>query len=308
MRKEFVDELVAYAERDERVMLLTGDLGYSVIEPFAQRFPTRFLNVGVAEQNMVGVATGLADAGYIPFVWSIATFASMRAYEFVRNGPALHQLPVRIVGVGGGLEYGHNGVTHYALEDVAVMRAQPDVCVIAPADHLQTRAALRATGGIAGPVYFRLGKLAVEVPGLDGQFELGRLAQVSEGHDVAIVAMGAIAAEAAAAAEMLSSSGISARAGIVSSFNPSPIENLIEFLQGVPLVITVEGHYVVGGLGSLVAEVIADHGLDSQLARCGATEMPRGVTGSEEYLRDLHGVSASRVAALAERHLTQVRV
>ncbi len=108
-------------------MLLTGDLGYMVLDVFSNRFPDRFFNVGVAEQNMVGIATGLAEAGYVPFVYSIATFATMRPYEFIRNGPVLHDLPVRIVGVGGGFDYGHNGITHFALEDYALMRAQPDM-------------------------------------------------------------------------------------------------------------------------------------------------------------------------------------
>ena len=139
MRTAFVRTLVELAERDERVVLLTGDLGFMALEPFAERFPDRFFNVGVAEQNMVGVATGLAEAGFIPFVYSIATFASLRPYEFIRNGPVLHQLPVRIVGVGGGFEYGHNGVTHHALEDVGVMRVQPGMTVVAPADPAQTR-------------------------------------------------------------------------------------------------------------------------------------------------------------------------
>ena len=122
MRNAFLDALVSLAERDERVMLLTGDLGFSVLEPFAERFPDRFVNCGVAEQNMTGVATGLAEAGMVPFTYSIATFATLRPYEFIRNGAALHRLPVRVVGVGGGFDYGHNGITHFALEDYEVAR------------------------------------------------------------------------------------------------------------------------------------------------------------------------------------------
>src|SRR5688500_14281558 len=144
MRNAFLEELLDLADEDPSVVLLTGDLGFMVLEPFAERFPDRFYNVGVAEQNMVGVATGLAEAGYRPFVYSIATFATLRPYEFIRNGPALHNLPVRVVGVGGGFDYAHNGVTHHALEDLAVMRTQPRMTVIAPADAGQARCALRA--------------------------------------------------------------------------------------------------------------------------------------------------------------------
>ena len=125
--------------RDERIVLLTGDLGFSVLEPFAERFPDRYFNVGVAEQNMIGMATGLAEAGFIPFVYSIVTFASLRGYEFIRNGPVRHRLPVRIIGIGGGFEYGHAGASHHGVEDIGVMRLQPGTLVFAPADAAQAR-------------------------------------------------------------------------------------------------------------------------------------------------------------------------
>src|SRR5687767_5357547 len=155
MRESFIDALSELASNDRRVLLLTADLGYTVLERFADRNPDQFFNVGVAEQNMVGLATGLAEAGFIPFVYSIATFATLRAYEFIRNGPVLHRLPVRIVGVGGGFEYGSAGATHYALEDVGALRMQPDLCLIAPADFEQADRALRATWNLSSPVYYR---------------------------------------------------------------------------------------------------------------------------------------------------------
>ena len=127
MRPTFIRTLAEIAGRDDRVMLLTAELGHTVLEEFAARFPKRFFSVGVAEQNMLGLATGLAEAGFIPFVYSIATFATLRPYEFIRNGPILHQLPVRIVGVGGGFEYGTAGATHYAVEDVGILRLQPGI-------------------------------------------------------------------------------------------------------------------------------------------------------------------------------------
>ncbi len=125
MRRTFVRTLAGLAEKDERILLLTGDLGYTVIEPFAERFPRRFFNVGVAEQNMIGLATGLAESGFIPFVYSITTFVAMRAYEFIRNGPLAHGLPVRIIGVGGGFEYGHAGFTHSAWTTSASCACSP---------------------------------------------------------------------------------------------------------------------------------------------------------------------------------------
>jgi transketolase len=297
MRNAFLGALLEIAEADSRIMLLTGDLGFMVLEPFAERMPERFVNVGVAEQNMVGLATGLADAGLIPFVYSIATFASMRPYEFIRNGPLLHLLPVRIVGVGAGLDYGHNGVTHYALEDVAIMRAQPDMTIIAPADPAQAVSAVHRSTAVAGPIYFRIGKASASVPGLDGHFEIGVLDRLSSGEDVAILALGSMAGEALEAATMLALQGISAGVAVVASVQPAPLEDLVELLSGVPNVATVESHYRTGGLGSLVAEVIAEHGLHCRLVRHAVEQMPRGSSGTLPFLNDQHGLSARALTA-----------
>jgi transketolase len=306
MRNDFIDELVDLAAADERVMLLTGDLGFMVLEEFQQRFPDRFVNCGVAEQNMVGVATGLAEAGFVPFVYSIATFAALRPYEFIRNGPALHELPVRVVGVGGGFDYGHNGITHFALEDYAVMRAQPSLATIAPADAAQARAALRATADLPGPAYFRISKRGDALPGLDGRFELGRLELVREGDDVAILAIGSIAHEAVAAAEALSERGIEAAVGVVSSFNPSPVEDIAALLADKPAALTLEAHYRDGGLGSLVAETIAEGGLGCRLLRAGVEGMPGGKSGTQGFLEDRHELSAPHLADRLERALAPI--
>jgi transketolase len=296
MRKAFAAALVELAAREDRVVLLTGDLGYTVLEPFAERFPGRFVNVGVAEQNMLGVATGLAEAGYVPFCYSIATFGSLRPYEFVRNGPAAHDLPVRIVGVGGGFDYGENGLSHYALEDVAVMRVQPRITVLAPADDAQTEAAVAATAEVSGPAYLRVAKAGPAVPGLDGRFSVGRAELLGDGTDVALVALGGAAIEAVRAAELLRADGVGATVAVVSSFNPSPVEDLVALLGRLPLAVSVEAHYVDGGLGSLIAETIAEAGLDCRLVRCGVRSMPTGESGSREYLQERHGLSAAAIA------------
>src|ERR1700761_5341504 len=146
------------AAADERVILLTGDLGYMVMEPFRARFPDRFINVGVAEQNMIGLATGLAEAGLRPYTYSIATFAALRPFEFIRNGPVLHHLPVRMIGMGAGFEYGTAGPTHHAVEDIGVMRTLPGLTVVIPADGPQAAQAIRGTYDIPGPVYYSLAK------------------------------------------------------------------------------------------------------------------------------------------------------
>jgi transketolase len=284
--------------------LLTADLGFMALEPFIEAFPNRFFNVGVAEQNMVGLATGLAEAGMVPFVYSIAPFAVLRPYEFIRNGPLLHGLPVRIVGIGGGMEYGPNGISHYALEDVALMRAQPNMTVVVPADHLQTRSALLATAAVPGPIYFRLGKDDTKVvPGLDGVFEVGRLQRIREGRDAAIIAMGPIAAEAMAAAELLAAKGLDCAVAVVASVSPAPSEDIAMLLSGRPLAVTIEVHYLNGGLGSLVSEVVAERGLGVRVVRQGVRSMPDKLVGSQRYMERSFGLTAEQLAGAVLQEL-----
>ncbi len=300
MRKAFVETLTELAAGDTRILLLTADLGYMALEPFANTYPGRFFNVGVAEQNMVGLATGLAEAGFIPFVYSINPFAVLRPYEFIRNGPIQHRLPVRIVGVGGGLEYGTNGLSHYGLEDIAVMRAQPGIAVIAPADGGQTRSAVAASWNLPGPVYYRLGKDdKAFVPGLEGRFELGKLQRIREGSDLLVVAMGSVATEAAAAVQELAARGVSCSLMIIAQVSPAPVNELAELLARHPVTLTVEAHYRVGGVGSLIAEVIADRGLRCRLVRCGVARLRDGITGSQRYLHHLYGLSAEKLVETA---------
>jgi transketolase len=303
VRNAFLEGLVALAERDERVMLLTGDLGFAVLEPFAQRFPDRFVNCGVAEQNMTGVATGLAEAGMIPFTYSIATFATLRPYEFIRNGPALHSLPVRIIGVGGGFDYGHNGITHFALEDYAVMRTQPAMGVIAPADGQQARAALEATAEEPGPMYFRISKAGTALPGLDGRFRLGRAEMIGDGNDAAIISIGSISHAAVAARDLLRERGIDTTVAVVSSLNPEPVDDLAELIGAVGVAVTVEAHYRNGGLGSAVGELIAERGLKARLHRAAVDKMPIAQTGSQAFLEDRYGLSPHGLAQTVEEAL-----
>jgi transketolase len=270
------------------------------VEPFVEKFPRRFINVGVAEQNMVGLATGLAEAGFIPFVYSIVPFAVLRPYEFIRNGPLNHGLPVRIVGVGGGVDYSTNGISHYGLEDVAVLRALPGMTVIAPADGPQASAALAATWNTPGPVYYRLGKDdRLRVPGLDGRFAPGRLEILQEGKDILLASMGPIALEALSAAEMLRGQGFSCTVAVVSTLSPAPTEALAEIMGRHRVSVAVEAHFRNGGLGSLMAETMAERGLGGRLARCGVGRLPEGLSGSPAYLHDRLEISAPHIARAA---------
>jgi transketolase len=302
LRTAFIDTLCQLASEDPRIMLLTGDLGYMALEPFRERFPERFLNAGVAEQNMIGVATGLADAGFRPYAYSIAPFASLRPFEFIRNGPVVHRLPVRIVGMGAGFEYGYSGPTHYALEDIATLRTLPGLAVVIPADSAQAANAIRATSDLPGPVYYSLGKdEKISVPGLNGRFELGKVQVVREGCDIAIITMGSIGQEAAAAAGILADHGVAATVAVVSSFEPDPEEDLANLLVGFRHAISVEAQTVSGGLGSLVATVIASRGLACRLRILGVGSPSDGTSGLQmerwrKYRLDRNSIAEAALA------------
>jgi len=305
MRRAFIRTLVDLADSDERILLLTGDLGFTVVEPFADRFPGRFFNVGVAEQNLVGLATGLSESGLLPFVYSIATFVVMRAYEFIRNGPLAHGLPVRIIGVGGGFEYSYAGVTHYGVDDIGVMRVQPGLRIIAPADHEQAASALKATWQIAEPIYYRLGKDDVNaVPGLNGRFELDRAQTLGSGDDLLVLALGSVARQAAEAVGRLAAQGVSAGLIVVDTVNPPPVDQLRRALGAVPVAMTVEAHYLIGGLGSLVSEIVAEHGLRCRVVRCGVGTMPVGRIGSDACMSAQYGLSTEGLVESALRALS----
>ena len=307
MRKIWIDALCALAQQDNRIMLLTGDLGYMLVDPFVRQFPERFINAGVAEQNMIGIATGLAQAGFIPYVYSITPFAVLRPYEFIRNGPIYHQLPVRIVGGGSGFDYSHDGISHYALDDVGVLHVQPGISIFVPADAQQAAALFQQTWNLPGPVYYRLGKdEKTLIPGLDGRFALDRVETIGAGKDVLVLSMGSITSQAALAVEQLRGRGTDCTLAVVSSLQPASTRQLQEILAEFKTVITVEEHYIRGGLGSLVAETAAEAGLDCRVTRCGVRIPPDGRSGSYPNMLARSGLSAAALAqAIAAAHAQQ---
>ncbi len=300
MRKQFVATLTEIASADERVVLLTADLGFMVLEPFAQRHPDRFINVGVAEANMMSLAAGMAHEGFIPFCYSIATFASMRGYEQFRNGAVLHQLPVRIVGIGGGFAYGSAGPTHHALEDIALMRVQPGVGIVVPADDAQVDRVLRDHYARPEPMYLRLAKETETHPELNGRFRWGRLEVIGDG-DIVIVAIGSMAGVALEARRQLLAEGVRTVVAVAASVAPAPTEDLVALLKSKSVCIAVEDHRPIGGIGSLVAEAIADHGLGVRLMRCGVTDPAAVTSGSEEFMRRRNGLDVKGLMTAVRR-------
>jgi transketolase len=296
MRKAFIRELCSLAADDKRIVLLTGDLGYMALEPFRDRFPERFINVGVAEQNMVGIATGLAEAGLRPYVYSIATFAALRPFEFIRNGPVRHNLPVRIVGMGGGFDYGHAGPTHYALEDIGVLRTLPGLAIVIPADSAQASTALSVTAALERPIYYSLGRDdSRELSRLNGNFEAGKTNTVRTGADVVLIAMGGISLEVAAAADELSRIGIEAEVTVVSSFSPDPVADMSELLSRHRFAVSIEAQTGSGGLGAFVSTVVASEGHPCRLKMLAVSSSPDGASGSQQDRWRNHGLDGESI-------------
>ncbi len=305
MRADVLRTLATLAAKDDRIVFLTGDLGYGVVEPFFEMFPGRAFNAGVAEQNMLAMATGLASSGLIPYVYSIATFATLRPFEFIRNGAVVHHLPVRIIGVGGGMEYSNNGPTHFALEDVGVLRTLPGLTIICPNDNPQACAAIEATYDTPGPIYFRLSKSDVAASrharaGWDGS---GAQILTEGDGSVALLALGAEARQLDAIRGLLLEAGLEATTVAVAQVAPAPAQLVQRVAADHRLLVTIEAHHVVGGLGSTVCEIVADEGIGTRVLRLGTTEWPNGVVGSADHLARWAGLDPESIArSVIEAH------
>ena len=298
MRGAFFRTLVKLAECDERIYLIVGDLGFGVAETFAQRFPCRFLNAGVAEQNMTGMAAGLALSGKIVFTYSIANFPVLRCLEQIRNDVCYHGANVKIVAVGGGLAYGSLGSSHHATEDLAIMRSLPHMTVVAPGDPTEAEAATQAVAEHQGPCYLRLGRAGESTVhrGLIS-FQLGKAIQVRRGTDLTLISTGGLLETAVQVAEILSKKNLQARVLSMHTLKPLDIDTLLAAARETGEIYTLEEHSVIGGLGSAVAEVLAESGAESvTFKRFGLPSSFSCKIGTQEYLRAQHGLSAESVA------------
>lgn len=300
MRTAFISQLCTLAEEDERIWLVCGDLGFSVLEDFAGKFPARYLNAGVAEQNMTGIAAGLALEGKTVFTYSIANFPVMRCLEQIRNDVCYHNLNVKIVAVGGGLAYGSHGYTHHAVEDLAIMNALPNLVVAAPADPIEARAITSIVASHPGPAYLRLGKAGEPVLHReDTQVELGKAIELAAGGDLTIISIGGMLGTVLSASEVLRSRGVHPRVLSMPFLTPFDTSSVLAAAQQTGGIITVEEHGH-GGLSAAVAEVLA-------LNRCAAAFLPLRLSktpiktsGSQDALRSAQGLSVQGIVQAAE--------
>jgi transketolase len=297
MRDAFFEALTDLARDDERIWALTGDLGIGLFDDFAEAAPGRYLNVGIAEQNLVGLAAGLAYAGQVPFAYSIAPFITSRPHDQIRVDVAMAQANVKLVGVGGGLSYGYLGPTHHAIEDLALMRVLPGMTVLAPGDPADVRRATRAAFATDGPVYLRLGKNGE--PSLlpaDASFVVGRATTLRDGADVTLASTGAILGEALIAADALAAAGVEATVLHYGTVKPFDAATLVQTAAQTGAVVTLEEHSVLGGLGSAAAEALAESGVAARLRRLGLPDAFAHAVGSREYLLGHFGLDGHSVA------------
>ncbi|MBA3341128.1 MAG: transketolase [Gemmatimonadaceae bacterium] len=303
MRDNFVRQLSEIARTDRRLFLMTADLGFRVLDDFATEFPRKFLNVGIAEQNMIGIATGLALEGRIVFTYSIGNFSTLRCLEQIRNDACYHGANVKVVAVGGGFSYGVLGISHHATEDLAIMRSLPDMTVVAPGDQWESREATKALFATPGACYLRLDKSAAPATARSGEvFTLGKARTVRQGSDITLAATGGILGAALEAADSLVEQGIACRVLSIHTIKPFDTESILSACRETGGIVTVEEHTIHGGLGSLVAETCLDEGVKPALfRRIGLRAGFSSVVGSQEHLRREYGMDAVAIAkAVAE--------
>lgn len=296
MRSQFLETLTTLAKEHPEIVFLTGDLGFGVVEKFQRACPEQFFNMGVAEQNMIGVATGLANRGFVPFTYSIINFSVLRPIEFIRNGPVSHKLPVRIVGVGPGFEYGTNGPTHYGIEDIACLRSF-GLDIIVPADPARAQQALKANWSAPQPLYFRLSKdEKLTVPELDDAtdhegFSVLQRRQGSESPTIALVCLGTLIVEGLRARRRLAEHGLSVELVCVERINDSVLDHLSTYLMDFDQIVTAEAHSVRGGLGSALTEFVCAKPRPVSVHRLGISSVPSQI-GRQSTLEHNSGFDA----------------
>jgi transketolase len=298
MRNAFASEITELAGRDERVVLLSGDIGNKLFDDFKARFPGRFLNCGVAEANMMSMAAGLALSGLRPVTYTIASFSTMRCFEQIRIDVCYHNLPVIIAGVGAGLSYAANGGTHHSCEDIACLRVLPNMTVVCPGDPCEVRLALRAALEHSGPVYLRLGKKGeATVHAQPPPFVVGKGIVVREGSEICLLSTGNVLPLAVETAAALDGRGISTQVVSMHTVKPLDGDLLAKSFRRFRLVATLEEHSILGGLGGSVAEWLADRPRQhARLLRLGTADSFLREAGEQERARAHFGLTSQMIA------------
>jgi len=296
MRKEFANTLYGLAEKDENIYLLVGDVGFGVFEDFAEKFPKRFINCGISEPNMMGVAAGLALSGKKVYVYSIIPFVTMRPFEQVRNDICYQNLDVKIVGVGSGFAYGHLGSTHHAIEDIAILRVLPNMTVLCPADPVETKELVLRSYETKNPTYIRLNRSGEKIL-YDARpnIAIGKPSVLKEGKDGAIIATGISLEIGMDVVNKLRKNGHDFKLISMHTLKPIDGKALFEQVQGMKAVFTLEEHNIIGGLGSAIAEILNEAGYHGKFKRIAIPDEYPSEVGEAEYFRKKYRIAAKEV-------------
>ena len=298
MRDTFVRTLIALAKEDPSIEIVTGDLGFGVLKPFWEQLPDQFVNAGIAEQNMTSLAAGMALEGKTVFTYSIGNFPTLRCLEQIRNDCAYHHANVKIVCVGGGFVYGALGMSHQATEDIAVMRALPDVAVLCPGDLVEAEESTKALVYYPGTCYLRLGRGGEKrIHDHIKHFEIGKALPIHDGERVAIFSTGAIFEEIAGAEEILALHNVYPAVWTFPTVKPIDRETILRCAEEFDRIVTVEEHNLSGGFGSAVAEVLVENPVHASLLRLGLPYTYCAIVGNQKYLRAQFGLDAAGIAA-----------
>lgn len=308
MRTHVINRLIEKAREDDRIVLLVGDLGFHVVEGFQNEFPNRFVNCGISEQNMMAVAAGMAKEGDKVFVYSIGNFPTLRCLEQIRNDVCYHDADVNIIAVGGGFSYGSLGMTHHTTEELAILRALPNMNVYAPADHFEATAVLDRMVKDSSPSYIRLAR------GADSTFynkpfhgDIHKIILFEENecerfYDITIISSGPILEEAIKTKQPLEQKGFKVRLYSCPSIKPLDIESIEEIARTSQFIVSVEEHNIIGGLGGAIAEVLSGMEKHACLIRFGLKDTYSSEVGCREYLRSYYGIDAEHIVnVLLER-------
>ena len=304
-RNVYGEVLAELGEQYEHIVALNADLsGSTKTELFHQKFPHRFFNMGIAEQDMVGTAVGLATTGKIPFVSTFSIFAVGKPWEQIRQSVANPRVNVKIVASHGGITVGEDGASHQCLEDIGIMRVLPNMVVILPADGIETRKALKAIVDYQGPVYMRLSRMRFPVVFDESyDFNIGKGTVVQEGNDVTIIATGLMVSQSLKAVEQLTAEGISAQIINISTIKPIDQELIIRSARTTGAVVTAEEHSIIGGLGSAVAEVLSEN-CPTPMRRIGTQDRP-GTSGSPAELLERYQLNPQHIISAVKEVLQQ---
>ena len=293
MRNAFISALYQLSKTNKNILALVADNGTIVYDKYREAFPDRFINFGISEANMISVAAGLASCGKIPFAYTISNFLAFRAYEQIRNDVCMQKMNVKIVGIGVGFVYSYLGPTHHGTEDIAVMRVLPEMTIFSPSDPLETVKATNAAAQIVGPVYLRLTTGGTpKIYEDDYEFEVGKGVTLREGSDIAIIATGSIVHEAVQAVSELEELGISVKLINIHTIKPIDREIIIKAARETQAILTVEEHSITGGLGSCVAEVLAEENcVYHSFKRLGLNDVFAQGYGNYKEMKALNGLS-----------------